>query len=98
MGVLDSNGLGQPGKHAALYDVRFTPDRYAPASRLVRRGLRCALDSAEEGLPSWDDADKRMRENGRPSKVRNPSPRHADLTYRSPRTFLAGPIQPAISN
>ncbi len=53
---------------------------------------------SDEGLPSWIDADKRMREDGRPSKVRNPSSRHADLSYRSPRTLFAGPIQPAYSS
>ena len=50
---------------------------------------------ADDALPSWPEADRRMRENGRPSKVRNPSPRHADLSYRPPRTLLAGPIQPS---
>jgi hypothetical protein len=29
---------------------------------------------SEEALPSWTDADMRMRETGRASKVRNPSP------------------------
>ena len=38
-------------------------------------------------LPSWEEADRRMRETGRVSKVRNPSPRHADLNYREPRTW-----------
>ena len=37
-------------------------------------------------LPSWIDADRRMREDGRASKVRNPSPQHATLTYAAPRT------------
>ena len=49
----------------------------------------------EETLPSWTEADRRMRESGRPSKVRNPSPQHATLSYRTPRTLTAGPIQPA---
>jgi hypothetical protein len=37
-------------------------------------------------LPSWTEADRRMREGGRASKVRNPSPEHASLSYRAPRT------------
>lgn len=53
---------------------------------------------SDEGVPSWDEADKRMRENGRASTLRNPSPRHADLSYESPRTLLAGSIQPATSS
>ncbi len=49
-------------------------------------------DQAEETLPSWTIADQRMREGGRPSKVKNPSPQHASLTYRVPRTTRGGAI------
>ena len=52
----------------------------------------------DETLPSWTEADKRMRESGRPSKVRNPSPQHATLSYKTPRTAGARPIQPAKPN
>jgi uncharacterized protein DUF3291 len=48
----------------------------------------------ETALPSWAEADRRMRESGRPSKVRHPSPQHATLTYRTPRLTGAGPIRP----
>ena len=37
-------------------------------------------------LPSWKEADQRMRTIGRVSKVNHPSPQHADLKYRQPRT------------
>jgi hypothetical protein len=40
----------------------------------------------ESALPSWEQADRRMRETGRPSKVNHPSADHAALNYRSPRT------------
>jgi len=41
----------------------------------------------EEGtLPSWEEADRRMRESGRASKVRYPSAEHASLNYQKPRT------------
>jgi len=30
--------------------------------------------------PDWLEADRRMRTEGRPSKVRNPSPSHRDLS------------------
>jgi heme-degrading monooxygenase HmoA len=43
-------------------------------------------DQDEPLLPTWAEADRRMREQGRPSKVRNPSPRHADLSYSPPST------------
>jgi heme-degrading monooxygenase HmoA len=49
-------------------------------------------DQPEDALPSWNDADKRMRETGRPSKVRHPSAQHATLAYREPRVTIAGPI------
>ena len=48
----------------------------------------------DDALPSWNDADRRMRETGRISKVRNPSPRHADLTYKAPRTSGSATISP----
>ena len=46
-------------------------------------------------LPTWPDADQRMRTQGRPSKVLHPSPHHADLTFRTPRTTTGGRIAPA---
>jgi hypothetical protein len=44
-------------------------------------------------LPSWTEADRRMREGGRLSKVRHPSAQHADLSYRPPRTTAGGAIR-----
>ena len=52
-------------------------------------------EQPDEGLPSWTEADRRMRQDGRASKVRNPSPQHATLTYRDPRVTTAGPIRAA---
>jgi len=52
-------------------------------------------EQPEPALPSWTEADRRMRESGRTSKVRHPSPRHATLTYAAPRTAITGPIKPA---
>jgi hypothetical protein len=45
-------------------------------------------------LPTWEEADHLMRTTGRPSKVYHPSPRHATLTYREPRTTMGAPIKP----
>ena len=50
-------------------------------------------EQLETSLPSWSEADKRMREGGRASKVQNPSPQHATLNYRAPRTRATGTIQ-----
>jgi len=36
-------------------------------------------------LPTWAEADKRMREIGRASKLNHPSPRHASLKYDPPK-------------
>lgn len=47
----------------------------------------------EATLPSWTAADARMREIGRPSKVLHPSPQHASLSYREPRTTAGGVIK-----
>ena len=46
----------------------------------------------ETAVPSWIEADRRMREGGRSSKVRNPSPQHATLSYRAPRTTAGAKI------
>lgn len=52
-------------------------------------------DQPDEALPSWTEADRRMRAEGRPSKVRRPGLHHADMSFRQPRTAMAGPIKPA---
>ena len=52
-------------------------------------------EQAGSTLPAWSEADKRMRQSGRVSKVRFPSDRHASLNYRTPRLTAAGPIRPA---
>ena len=52
-------------------------------------------DQGEDALPSWPEADRRMRLEGRASKIRFPSPQHARLAYGAPRVSRAGPIRPA---
>ena len=44
-------------------------------------------------LPSWTEADRRMRASGRTSNVLHPSPQHATLNYRAPRVTAAAPIR-----
>ena len=44
--------------------------------------------------PAWPEADRRMRAQGRPSKVRKPALGHQDLTYAVPRTIAAVPLAP----
>lgn len=53
-------------------------------------------EQPDAALPPWTEADRRMRQTGRPSKVRNPSPQHASLSFPAPRTVTAGPIRPAV--
>ncbi len=48
-----------------------------------------------DDLPTWQEADARMREKGRASKVRFPSSSHATLNYRPPRVTRAGAIPSA---
>jgi len=52
-------------------------------------------DQPENGLPAWSEADKRLRESGRPSKMNFPSSCHATLSYRPPRVTVAGLIRSA---
>lgn len=49
-------------------------------------------EQEERVLPSWEKADRRMRESGRVSKVNNPSPEHACMNYRKPRKSGGGSI------
>ena len=51
-------------------------------------------EQAGADLPAWAEADRRMRETGRTSKVRHPSAEHAEMQYRAPRTTGGGPIRP----
>jgi hypothetical protein len=45
-------------------------------------------------LPDWPEADRRMRASGRASKVRRPSPLHAELGYAAPRVTRSVRIAP----
>ena len=40
-------------------------------------------------MPDWLTADARMRAEGRPSRVRNPSPNHKSMTFDVPRVSRA---------
>lgn len=52
-------------------------------------------DQELEALPAWAEADRRMREEGRPSKLRHPGPRHAGLEFPPARTTVTGPLRPS---
>jgi hypothetical protein len=48
----------------------------------------------EDGTaPDWQEADRRMRGEGRPSKVRHPNANHPNLAYNAPRVAGAVPIR-----
>jgi hypothetical protein len=46
-------------------------------------------------LPSWTEAARRMREQGRVSKVRYPSSGHASLSFSEPRDTRGTTIRPS---
>ena len=48
----------------------------------------------EAALPTWVEADQRMRSERLVSKVRHPSAQHADLRYAAPRMTATQPIRP----
>ena len=50
-------------------------------------------EQADEKLPTWAEADRRMRTEGRISKVQHPSAGHAGLRYEEPRFTGSGPIR-----
>jgi hypothetical protein len=49
-------------------------------------------EQAQGELPTWTEADRRMRAEGRASKVRHPTSEHAALSYRAPRVTRSGPM------
>lgn len=54
-------------------------------------------DQDGETLPDWAEAERRMRAEGRPSKLRHPGPRHADLGFRAARTTGTASLRPKAS-
>jgi hypothetical protein len=52
-------------------------------------------DQPDAVLPSWQEADARMRQIGRTSKVRHPSPDHTAMTFAAPRITTGVRVQPA---
>ena len=52
----------------------------------------------DAALPTWVEADRRMRAEGRTSRVRHPSPHHAALAYRAPRLAAGAPLRPIASS
>lgn len=52
-------------------------------------------EQPEDTLPSWTEADQRMRSSGRTSKVRHPSPHHATLAYKAPRVTTGKEVRAA---
>lgn len=51
-------------------------------------------DLADAQLPSWAEADRRMRQDGRASKVRHAAPGHAAMDFAPPRLDRSVPIAP----
>jgi heme-degrading monooxygenase HmoA len=49
-------------------------------------------ETPDPALPTWEEADRRMRSSGRPSKIKHPSPNHATLSYKPPRTTRSAKI------
>jgi heme-degrading monooxygenase HmoA len=49
-------------------------------------------EQEHETLPSWQEADTRMRREGRASKVLHPTAAHADMNYAPPRSGDGVPI------
>jgi hypothetical protein len=51
-------------------------------------------EQPDPALPSWREADDRLRRDGRPSKVRFPSPDHGAMTFAPPRAAAPAPVGP----
>jgi hypothetical protein len=51
-------------------------------------------EQPDPAAPSWAEADRRMREAGRPSRVRHPSRDHDKLAFPRPRLAAGASIRP----
>ena len=51
-------------------------------------------DQPDAAMPDWAEADMRMRRDGRPSKVRHPTPEHLAMAFAPTRLIGAQPIRP----
>jgi heme-degrading monooxygenase HmoA len=49
-------------------------------------------ETTDAALPNWAEAERRMRTQGRASKIRHPSQNHADLTFAPARLTASSPI------
>ena len=50
-------------------------------------------EQEDSQLPSWTEADRRMRQTGRISKVLHPSPDHAGMSFAPPVTVASVPVR-----
>ena len=53
-------------------------------------------DQDGDALPDWPEADRRMRGEGRPSRLRHPGPDHAGLGFGPARTAFTAPLRPTV--
>ncbi len=51
-------------------------------------------DQPDLALPDWPEAERRMRSEGRPSKLRHPSVAHASLAFAAPGQRTGVAIRP----
>lgn len=51
-------------------------------------------EQQDDAPPSWTEADRRMRGEGRASKVRHPGDAHRALAFDAPRTAYPVPLRP----
>lgn len=83
-----------------LWDAQPSMRRYMTdgAHRIAMPSLMKWCDEASvvhwdtDVVPSWDEADRRMRNEGRPSKVLHPSADHPGLTFKPTSPRFSGPI------
>ena len=93
--LLDYDRLGEPGTHEGLHGCGAACARDAFLLHWCDEASVAHWSQTDASLPSWSDADARMRTIGRPSKVLHPTAAHASLSYRTPRTQYSGPIRAA---
>lgn len=80
---------------ASMRDYMISGDHKVAMPKLMRWCDQASVahwNAASDAVPQWAEADRRMRAEGRPSKLLHPAAGHQDLTFAEPRTTGSAPI------
>ncbi|MGI4853648.1 MAG: DUF3291 domain-containing protein [Janthinobacterium lividum] len=83
---------------ASMRNYMVTGDHKAAMPKLMQWCDQASVAhwlTPSDEVPLWSEADRRMRSEGRPSKLLYPAEGHHDLTFAEPRTTASAPLLPS---